>query len=249
MATITLSKPASQSQPGAYDRVFYGTFAIVMAAAVLAGFAPTYFFKLFRGGPMLTLSRYPFNPLIWTHALLFTSWVILFIVQTALIASHRVAVHRKLGIVGGILAAAMVMAGSAAAITGARRGAAPPGGDPLAFLAIPIFDMVMFTTFVSAALLQRRNKDAHKRLMVLAYLSIITAAMARLPGVLPLGPLVFYGLTFVILAAVVIYDRLSRGRVHKAYLWGATALVLSVPLRLILSATPAWKAVAEFMTK
>lgn len=249
MATITVSKSAAQSQPGAYDRAFYSTFAIVMALAVLAGFAPTYFFKLLRGGPMLTLSHAPFNSLVWTHAILFTSWVALFVVQTALVARHRVAVHRKLGVAGGVLAAAMVMVGLATAITTARRGGGPPGADPLAFMAIPVFDMVMFATFVATALLQRRNKDVHKRLMVLAYLSIITAALARLPGILPRGPLAFYGLTFALLAAVVIYDWVSRGRIHKVYLWGATALVLSVPLRLLLSATHTWKAFAEFLTR
>ena len=55
-------------------------------------------------------------------------------------------------------------------------------GDPLAFLAIPIVDMVPFATFATAALVLRRNKGMHKRLM-LAYISFIIAAVARLPGV------------------------------------------------------------------
>jgi hypothetical protein len=249
MATTVVSKSGLQSQPGAYDRVFYSTIAIVMALTVLVGFAPTYYLKLVGGGPLTTLSHYPFNTLIHTHALLFSSWVVLFIVQTALVASHRVAVHRRLGIAGGILAAAMIMVGTSTAITAARRGGGPPGVDPLAFLVVPLFDILLFTTFVSTALLLRRNKETHKRLMLLAYISIIAAAVARLPGLLPMGPLVFFGLAFVFLLAAVIYDWVSRRRVHNVYLWGGTALVLSVPLRLAISGTPAWKSVAEFLTR
>lgn len=249
MATATVSKPGLQSHPGAYDRIFYSTIAIVMALTVLAGFAPTYYLKLISGGTLTTLSHYPFDKLIYVHGFLFTSWVVLFIVQTALVASHRVAVHRRLGIAGGVLAAAMIMVGTATAITGARRGAGPPGVDPLAFLVVPLFDMLLFTTFVSTALLLRRNKEAHKRLMLLAYISIITAAVARLPGFLPLGPPVFFGVSFIFLVAAVIYDRVTRRRVHKAYFWGGTALVLSVPLRIAISATPAWKSLAEFLTR
>jgi uncharacterized membrane protein YozB (DUF420 family) len=223
--------------------------AIAMALTIFLGFTSTYYLKIFGDGPMLTISRSPFSPLIHVHALLFTAWVVLFIVQTVLVASHRVAVHRRLGVAGGVLAAAMVTVGTAAAINGAARGVAPPGIDPLAFLAIPLFDMVVFCSLVAAALLLRRNKEAHKRLMLLAYISIIVAAMARLPGVLPLGPLAFFGLAFIFLLAAVIYDWVTRRRVHKAYVWGGGLLVASVPLRLMISSTQAWKAFAEFVTR
>ena len=119
--------------------------------------------RFFGDGPQATLSGGPFTSLVHLHGAVFTAWVLLFIAQTVLVASHRVAVHRR-------------------------------GVDPLAFLAIPIFDMVLFATFVTAALVLRRDRETHKRLMLLAYLSIIVAAVARLPGVLPLGPLAFFGL-------------------------------------------------------
>jgi hypothetical protein len=143
----------------------------------------------------------------------------------------------------------MIVAGTATALATARRGSAPPGMDPLAFLTIPIFDMVLFAGFVAAALLRRRDKEAHKRLMLLAYVSIIVAAIARLPGLLPLGPPVFFGLSLVFVAAGVLYDVISRGRVHKAYVWGGAILVLSIPVRLGLSTTSAWRAFAEMLTR
>jgi hypothetical protein len=135
------------------------------------------------------------------------------------------------------------------AIAGAARGAAPPGIDPLGFLAIPLFDMAFFAGFVTAAVWLRRNKEAHKRLMLLAYVSIIVAATARLPGVLAYGPLVFFGLAFTFVLCGVIYDLVSRRRVHPAYLWGGALLLVSVPLRLIISETAAWRAFAEFLVR
>jgi hypothetical protein len=102
---------------------------------------------------------------------------------------------------------------------------------------------------VSAALWQRRQREAHKRLMLLAYISILAAAVARLPGVLPFGPLAFFGLTFVFLLIAVFYDLASRRQIHRVYIWGGALLVVSVPVRLMVSGSAAWTAIAEFVTR
>jgi hypothetical protein len=231
--------------PGKYDRAFYGGMAVALALTVFSGFARSYYLRFFSGGPTATISGGPFTALLHLHGALFTSWVVLFLTQTTLIAARKVGVHRRLGWAGAALATGMVVVGTATAIATARRGAAPPGVDPLAFLAIPLFDMMVFTTLVASALWLRRDKEAHKRLMLLAYISIITAPIARLPGVLALGPPAFFGLSLIFIAAAVVYDRISRGRVHQAYLWGGAFIVLSVPVRLALSATNGWHAFAR----
>jgi uncharacterized membrane protein YozB (DUF420 family) len=232
---------------GASDRVFFTGIAAVMALTVLAGFGTTYYFRLPSGTPT-TLTGGSITPTLHLHALLFTGWVLLFLVQTGLIAARRVAVHRRLGFASIALAAAMVVVGLRTAIESAARGAAPPGADPLTFLVVPVFDLVLFTGFVSAAILKRRDKEAHKRLMLLAYVSIITAAIARMPGVLPLGPLVFFGASFLFVVAGMVYDRIWRGRIHRAYAWGAPIIALSVPVRLAVSGTAAWQAFARWLT-
>jgi len=252
MPTAAVSQTMPQvavSRAGSHDRAFYGSMAVSMAVMAIVGFAPTFYLRLFSSGPMVTFgSGRPFTPLVYIHGALFTAWVALFIVQTALISARRVAVHRRLGIGGAIMAAAMVAVAMATAVAGAKRAAGPPGIPPLVFLAIPVFDMLMFATFVAAALALRRNREAHKRLMLLAYVSIMAAPAARLPGVLPLGPFAFYGIAFIFLAAGIIYDLVSRRRVHPAYLWGGTLLVASVPLRLAVSSTATWMAVARALT-
>jgi hypothetical protein len=239
----------SGSSATKYDRLFYGGMATALGLTVLAGFASTYYLRFLAGGPKATLTGGPFTALVHVHGALFTAWVLLFIVQTTLVAKRRVRAHRRLGVAGGALAAAMVVAGTFIAITTAARGSAPAGVDPLAFLVIPIFDMVLFATFVTTALALRRDKEAHKRLMLLAYVSIIVAAVARLPGVLSLGPAAFFGLSFLFVVIAGIYDFLSRGRVHKVYLWGGALIVISVPVRLIISNTGPWRALAALLTK
>jgi hypothetical protein len=233
MAIASAVRPAPQTPAravGAYDRLFYGGMAVAMGLTVFAGFGATYYLRFLDGGPRVTLTGGPFTRLVHLHGALFTAWVLLFIVQTALVSSRRVAVHRRLGVAGGVLAAAMV-------------------ADPLAFLIIPLFDMILFSIFVATALARRRDKEAHKRLMLLAYVSIITAAVARLPGVLAIGPPAFFGLSFLFVLAGALYDFVSRRRVHEAYLWGGALILVSVPARLAISSTGAWRSVAELLTR
>lgn len=244
MATIAARSQASPAAVARHDRTFYSGIALAMALTVLFGFGQTYYFKVFGDAPLATVSGAPITILVHAHGILFTAWVLLFIVQTALVAQHRVAVHRRLGIAGALLAAMMIVVGTVTALESAARGPSAATPDPLAFLIVPLTDMLLFSGFIVAALRQRRNREAHKRLMLLAYVSIITAAVARWPGFLALGPPVFFGIGMSFLFAGVIYDYATRRRVHPVYVWGGAALVVSVPLRLAISGTGAWKAFA-----
>lgn len=248
MATVATSQSRrQQAAVGQYDRMFYSGMAIAMALTAFIGFAPTFYLRFYFHAPTISGAR-SLTPLAQLHGAVFTTWLLLFIVQTALVAQHKVAMHRRLGIVGVLLAAVMTVLGVSTAIKAAARGSAPPGADSLAFLAIPMFDMLLFSTLVASAFFLRRNREAHKRLMLLAYISIIVAAVARLPGVFPLGPLGFFGLGYIFLLLAVIYDLGSRHRVHRAYIWGGAWMVVSVPLRLALSGTETWRAIAQFLT-
>lgn len=245
----TLGRSEAAHAETRYDRIFYGGMGILLAAIAVAGFAPTYYLRPWFGAPMTVSGATELTALAHVHGAVFTAWMALFVVQTSLIAARRVKVHRRLGIAGALLAATMVSVGYLTATAAARRGAAPPGVDPLQFLAVPLFDMVLFAAFVTAAILQRRDKETHKRLMLLAYVSIIAAGVARLPGVLPYGPLVFFGIAYGLSLIGVAYDQWSRGRIHRVYYWGVAVLFISVPARLMISTTGAWRSFAEFVTR
>src|SRR5207253_1731970 len=83
--------------------------------------------------------------------------------------------------------------------TGMVRGQGPsavPGVNPLSFLTIALGDMLVFASLVGAAFYFRRRADTHKRLMLLATIAILAAAVARLPFafIQQYGPLAFFGL-------------------------------------------------------
>jgi len=235
--------------PAAYDRLFYGSMAVILALVVFTGFGRTYYLRFLSGGPQATLSGGPFTVLVHLHGALFTAWVVLFVVQTALVATRRVGLNRQLGLAGAGLAMAMIGVGVTTAVATAKRGGSPPGMNPLAFMAIPFFDMLVFAALVITALVWRHKKETHKRLMLLAYFSIITAAIARIPGVAGSGPPVFFGLSLLFVVAAALYDLATRRQIHRAYLWGGALIVISVPLRLAISTTPAWHAFAAFLTR
>ena len=245
----SLPHPTGSAPVGRRDRLFYGGMAVALALTVFVGFSSTYYLRLLKDGPQTTVSGGPFTTVVHLHGALFSSWVLLFIAQTALVASHRVAWHRRLGVAGAGLAVAMIVVGALTAIATAKRGGAPIGMDPLAFLVVPLFDLVLFAIFITTALVKRRDKESHKRLMLLAYISIVVAAVARLPGVLPLGPPGFFGLTFLFVLAAGLYDFASRGRVHKVYWWGGALILVSVPVRLAISNTTAWHALARLVVQ
>jgi hypothetical protein len=241
MPTLAATAAPPRRSP-ASDRPFFLTTAIVIALVVFAGFAPTYYLRgYFQSGAL--------PPVFAVHGAVFSAWVVLFVVQAALVSARRTDIHRKLGVVGAVLAVLMLVVGYQAAIAAARRGFSTPGlPPPLVFLAVPMFDLVVFAGLVGAALWYRRQPATHKRLMLLAMLAVITAAIARLPGVLPLGPPAFFGLTDLFLVAAIAWDKWTHGRVHRAYIWGGLFLVLSQPLRLVISGTQTWQTIAAWLT-
>src|SRR6202165_1385407 len=96
-------------------RRFYTGMAVAAIATVFAGFARTYFLKVYTGTPSQPLA-------VHVHAVVFTAWLLLFLTQTTLIANGRTAVHRKLGAVMAAWAVLMVVVGYLVAISSARRG-------------------------------------------------------------------------------------------------------------------------------
>lgn len=224
------------------DRRFFSAMALVAALVVFAGFAPTYFLKQVFGTP-------PLSPVFHLHGALFTSWIVLFIVQTSLIATKLVRVHQRLGILGGFLASAMLIVGYLAAITATRRAVNAGAAEALGFLVIPIGDLLQFGVLIALGLYFRRRPQIHKRLFLLATIALLTPAIARLPHVIAYGPLLFFGLTDLFIAICFIYDRVVRGRIHPAFFWGGVSMVAFQILRVLIGGTSVWLAFAGWLIK
>jgi len=215
----------------------------VALLVVFAGFSRTFFLKGAYGTPALT-------PLMLVHGIVMTLWFSLFLVQARLVASGRTDLHRRLGIFGGLLAVGVVIVGVTLGISGARLGHSP-GPPPLIFLGIPLFDMLIFTILVSTGLYFRKRPETHKRLMLLANMSILTAAIARIPVAFihDGGLMMNFGLTNLLIILFVAYDSVKHRRLHPAFGWGAALVLVSLPLRLWVMGTPTWMRFATWVVK
>jgi hypothetical protein len=227
------------------ERRFFSGMALAILVTVFVGFSRSFFLR-----PLFPEWPSPPERIFYVHGAVFTLWIAFLITQVSLVAGGRTAIHRRIGPFGAALAVAIVVLGILGALLAAAR---PTGfiGIPvprLQFLAIPLFDIALFAAFVWWGIAQRLNPQSHKRLMLLATISVITPAIARWPGVTQFGPLAFFGLTDLFLVALAIWDFRSRGRLHPTTLWGGAALVVSQPLRLLASGTPVWLAFARWAT-
>jgi hypothetical protein len=225
------------------DHRLYIWFAMLMPVLVLIGFARTYYLKGVFSGPSLP------SLLVHVHGAVMTSWVLLVVVQIWLVASRRTKVHQRLGIAGAVLALLVVIVGITTAVVAAARGSSP-GPPALQFLVVPLIDILLFSIFVGTALYFRRRLEIHKRLMLLAAATPLTAAIARIPlnFILTGGPLVFFGLTDLCLIAFVLIDTFKHRKLHPVFLWGTILFIASQPLRLLLSGTNLWLQFATWLT-
>ncbi len=237
----TLDTPAAGS-----ERRFIGGLVAAIAAAILLGFARSYYLRPLVPAPAALAER-PLTPLIHVHAALFTGWIVLLVAQTRLVAARRVDLHRRLGVLGAVLAALMLVSGTLTALHGAVRGVAPGGGDPRRFLVLPLFALLVFAVLLVAALRARRDPQTHKRLMLLATIALLPPALARYVILyLGFGPPVVLALSVLFVVPLVVWDLRTLGRVHRATLWGGLVVVGSMPLRLAIGFTSGWLAFADW---
>jgi hypothetical protein len=96
------------------DRWFFSGMAVAAALTVFVGFGRTYYLGRFFGAP-------PLSALVHLHGLVSTSWILLFLTQTSLIAAGRTDLHRRLGAAGGVLAMLVLVVGYLTAIEAARN--------------------------------------------------------------------------------------------------------------------------------
>lgn len=213
----------------------YRVVAIAAVALVFAGFARTFYLRsLFAPKPLAAL--------FVVHGIVFTSWFVVLVAQVFLVARRRVDLHRQLGVIGALIALAMVILGPFVAIDAARHGMS------LEFLATPLGDIAVFAILVAAALWFRRRPEIHKRLMATATIAILPPAIARLPSDWFAGPLEVFGTTDMIVIAVIAWDTLQRRRLHPAFLWGGLLLIASHPARVMFSETGTWLSIARYLT-
>jgi uncharacterized membrane protein YozB (DUF420 family) len=227
----------------AREHRFFTGMAFAALLVALVGFGPSYYLRSFS-------TAEPLTTLVHFHGGLATAWLLLFVAQTSLVSVGRTDLHRRVGPAGAVLALLFVVVGYATAITAARKGVTPPGGPPpLAFLAVPIATLLSFAVLATLGVLWRRERDTHRRLMLLATIAILPPAFARFRWFGFGGPPVAIGGTCLFVVASMLWDRRVHGRIHPALLWGGGLLMLSLPLRFALTQSETWLALARWLTR
>jgi hypothetical protein len=236
----TVYRPVNRS----VERVFFGGMAVLLCAVVIIGFSPTYFRAGMLHAPLP-------SPILHIHGAAFTLWMVLFLIQSALISVRRVNWHRSLGIIAFCLPPIMIVLGFIAAIDALHRRVSIGPLDPAVSLSIPLLGIACFTVVIFASWRTRRQPDAHKRLILLATIGLADAALGRFPwakiGFSPAaGAVTGLGILIVLLVA---YDLFSLHRIHRATAWAAPLTFAIGAFAVPIGMTPAWHAFAAFLDR
>jgi uncharacterized membrane protein YozB (DUF420 family) len=216
---------------------FFVLMTVAVGATVLIGFAPTFYF------------RGTFNPdkglsiLLHVHGLVLNAWMALFLVQTILIVRGSRKLHQRLGWFLAGLAVAVVALMCAAIVEQLRR--VPPEPPPAFALAFGGFDIIVFAVLVGSAIYLRQRPEWHKRFMLSATILLVGAALVRmlvLLGVHDLSKIALLEplLTDLLFAPCLIYDFVTRRKVHPAYLVALALIIADQVAQPIVLAWPAW---------
>jgi hypothetical protein len=224
----TASKPPRNVLVG---RWFFTGMAIAMLATAIAAFTPSIANGAGRRAPLTALAA--------AHGMVFFAWLLIFLVQSGLVATRHVAWHRRLGLASVVVLVLMVPLAYTATVAMVRRGFDLSGDlridkDPFHDSIFAFSNLLIFSVLVLAALAYRSRPEIHKRLMLFANIELMPAPLAHLIGHAPWlaslpAAIVMIPISAFVIAAVA-RDLVLARRVHPLT-WGLAILrLLSGPL-------------------
>ena len=232
--------------------------SLSLLAIVLIGFAPTLYlrglfdpprdalrqFVLGEGGPAVESQL---SATLYTHGAVLTAWFALLALQAWLVAAGRTSVHRRLGVGGALLAVLVVWTSVAVTLEQPSRLATfGIENNPIANRNVwfNIGAAFGFAVLVGTALLLRKRSAIHKRLMLVASISIIGPALGRIsfwPVLAELGPavanLVPLLLFLALLGLLILHDLKTRRRPHSATVLAILFAIATRPIALIIGSS------------
>jgi hypothetical protein len=244
-ATLT-DRPAVSADSRRFHLWMAGVFVLI----AFGGFTPTYWARLAGG-------TFHAPPIVHVHGFLLFTWTLFYFSQTAWIASGRTATHRAWGLAGISLFSVLLCSIVATRITMLRLEDAHGMGDASRrFSAVTFVALPLMIGLFTAAIANVRKPETHKRLMYVLMASLMIPAIARvfLTLLAPAGaadgpppPFVAVppGLVATLLIVVaIVYDWRTRGRPHKAYIYGGLLVLLEVLLVVPIAGTQVWMNIA-----
>jgi hypothetical protein len=220
---------------------FYFVMSIVIAVAVTYGFCQTIDKNLIHAAS-------PRPGVLYLHAVIFSTWLVFYIVQSGLVRMRHVLLHRTLGWFGAALGGAIVILGVSTAITMGRYHHRHDHWTLMqSQIGVPLFDITCFAIALTLAIVWHRRPEFHRRLILLASCILAGAGLARFPFArhLRYHSFEYLAIDFLVLLGVV-RDLIVDRRVHKVYAYGLPAFVLGSVL-LIVSLVSRLPIVMRFM--
>jgi hypothetical protein len=226
MATAPYQIASASRTKSSVERWFFTGMALAMLAIAVAAFTPSLAHPAGRRAPLSVLAA--------AHGIVFFSWLLIFLVQNRLVAKRHIAWHRRLGLASIFVFAVMIPLGYTTTIAMVRRGFDLGGDvgvgiryDSVYEAVFPLFDILIFSVLVIAALAYRRRPEIHKRLMLFANIELMPAPLTHLIGHNPWlaslpAAIVTIPISMFVLAAVG-RDLLVVRRVHLLT-WGLAIL-------------------------
>ena len=202
---------------------------VIMTGSFLAytflGFIPDSLAKI---AALEAGQRPPFPPILHVHAVLMGSFLLLLFTQTWLMATGRQESHKKLGMLGMVLAPALVIVGFILSPTNFHllwdfAKAAPAVEQPKVQQVVAIWENIMllqirigilFSLFMAIGLSARlRDSGLHKRMMIIAVAMALPASIDRItwiPHTMPGNPLSVDLYTMLALSPMFVWDILRN---------------------------------------
>jgi hypothetical protein len=202
---------------GFLDKYFYFGMSLLVAVVVVYGFSHTVDHDLIDAAP-------PRPWILWVHGAVFSGWVLFFILQSSLVRTRNVKIHRTLGWFGAGMAGLMTVLGISTAIVMDHFNfyVLHQAGEKI-FFAIQALDMVSFTTLFWLAVYWRKKPEFHRRLILMATCVLLAAAFGRFPGVG--AGWAYFGVDGMIFLGVV-RDLIVNRKVHAVYRYALPPLIV-----------------------
>jgi uncharacterized membrane protein len=220
----------------------YRVVAIISAMVVFIGFSRSYFLRpIFRDAPL--------ELALHLHGAMMTLWFWLFALQASLVANGRVRLHQSIGIAGAMLAALLSVLALLITVYSAKQvGDSRP---PTPFLGLVLISFIPFPIIVGSAIYCRRQSGIHKRLMLLATVSILGAAFVRFPlKFSETGAAIFMlGGTDALVLGSVVFDTVKHRRLHPAFAIGTLCILVFQLAAALIAPSDAWATALAWLTK
>jgi hypothetical protein len=233
---ITVSDPQIDTIPTKdvprRGRYFFVVMACLMLVIVAVGFTPSFYWPGLYGPPEAATYNRGAPAYIFAHGFAMTGWFLLYLVQAIMVAQNRVGMHRQLGVAGVVLAAILVPLDGfviARSVSRSGLGALPVLGD--------FSLLILFSILVVLSIRARSKPAVHKRLMLIATIAMTAPAIARWPGAESAIPLSVIVPQLGLMGAILVYDKVIRGRVHHSTVWGMVGYILALGIAVPLAAS------------